>query len=190
MAEFPPWAAPNYFLDESDPDILLLRRVNGSVVAAFSATGATREGILQAAQEDYRQRHHLEPQQQQQQQQQQQRPPSPASQEGTGSSAGKEESWEEFVEGERRGLEARRGGQLRRDLGEVLPGESAEYIEQLGREDQRRAEEGLVEIMEEGKPLYKHIDELTSENRLGRIRAEMARKLWLQARLEHSRHSG
>jgi hypothetical protein len=184
MAEFPPWAAPNYFLDESDPDILLLRRVNGSVVAAFSATGATREGILQAAQEDYRQRHHLEPQQQQQ------RPSSPASQEGTGSLVGKQESWEEFLEGERRGLEARRGGQLRRDLGDVLPGESPEYIEQLGREDQRRAEEGLVEIMEEGKPLYKHIDELTSENRLGRIRAEMARKLWLQARLEHSRHSG
>ena len=43
-----------YSLDESDPDILLLRRQNGSFVAAFSARGATREGIAEAAEEDYR----------------------------------------------------------------------------------------------------------------------------------------
>jgi hypothetical protein len=42
-----------YFLDESDPDILLLRRQDGSFVAAFSAQGATREGIAEAAEEDY-----------------------------------------------------------------------------------------------------------------------------------------
>jgi hypothetical protein len=44
----------DYYLDESDPDVLLLRRQDGSFVAAFSARGATREGILAAAQEDYR----------------------------------------------------------------------------------------------------------------------------------------
>jgi hypothetical protein len=43
-----------YYLDESDPDILILRRRNGSFVAAFSARGATTEGILEAAKEDYR----------------------------------------------------------------------------------------------------------------------------------------
>jgi hypothetical protein len=43
-----------YSLDESDPDILLLRRQDGSFVAAFSARGATREGIAEAAKEDYR----------------------------------------------------------------------------------------------------------------------------------------
>ena len=43
-----------YFLDESDPDILLLRRQDGSFVAALSAQGATREGIAEAAEEDYR----------------------------------------------------------------------------------------------------------------------------------------
>ena len=43
-----------YSLDESDPDILLLRRQDGSFVAAFSARGATREGIEEAAKEDYR----------------------------------------------------------------------------------------------------------------------------------------
>ena len=44
----------NYYLDESDPDIVILHRQDGSFVAAFSATGATREGIVEAAREDYR----------------------------------------------------------------------------------------------------------------------------------------
>jgi len=42
-----------YYLDESDTDILVLRRQDGAFVAAFSAQGATREGIVEAAQEDY-----------------------------------------------------------------------------------------------------------------------------------------
>jgi hypothetical protein len=42
----------DYYLDESDPDVVLLRRRDGSPVAAFSAMEATREGILQAAKED------------------------------------------------------------------------------------------------------------------------------------------
>ena len=44
----------SYYLDESDPDILVLRRQDDSFVAAFSASGATRESILQTAREDYR----------------------------------------------------------------------------------------------------------------------------------------
>src|SRR5215207_1879216 len=43
----------SYYLDESDPDIVILRRQDGSFVAAFSARGATREGIVEAAKEDY-----------------------------------------------------------------------------------------------------------------------------------------
>jgi hypothetical protein len=43
----------DYHLDESDPDILVLRRQDGTFVAAFSARGATREGITEAAKEDY-----------------------------------------------------------------------------------------------------------------------------------------
>jgi hypothetical protein len=42
-----------YYLDESDPDIVILRRQDGSFVAAFSAMGATKEGIDEAAREDY-----------------------------------------------------------------------------------------------------------------------------------------
>ena len=44
----------DYYLDESDPDILVLRRQDGAFVAAFSALAATTEGILEAAKEDYR----------------------------------------------------------------------------------------------------------------------------------------
>ena len=43
----------DYHLDESDPDVLVLRRQDGSFVAAFSAQGATGEGILESAKEDY-----------------------------------------------------------------------------------------------------------------------------------------
>jgi hypothetical protein len=49
----PLFAKFNYYLDESDPDIVILRRHDGAFVAAFSAIGATREGIAEAAKEDY-----------------------------------------------------------------------------------------------------------------------------------------
>jgi hypothetical protein len=45
----------DYYLDESNPDILILRRQDGTFVAAFSARGVTKEGIVEAAKEDYRQ---------------------------------------------------------------------------------------------------------------------------------------
>jgi hypothetical protein len=49
-----PSRLPNsYYLDESDPDVLVLRREDHTFVAAFSAQGATREGIVEAAREDY-----------------------------------------------------------------------------------------------------------------------------------------
>ena len=44
----------DYYLDQSDPDVVILRRQDGSFVAAFSARGATNEGILEAAKEDRR----------------------------------------------------------------------------------------------------------------------------------------
>ena len=37
----------DYYLDNSDPDIVILRRQDGAFVAAFSARGATREGIVE-----------------------------------------------------------------------------------------------------------------------------------------------
>jgi len=41
------------YIDESDPDIVVLRRQDGSFAAAFSARGATMEGTVEAAKEDY-----------------------------------------------------------------------------------------------------------------------------------------
>jgi hypothetical protein len=46
----------NYFLDESDADIAILRCQDSSFVAAFSAGAATQECIVEAAKEDYRKR--------------------------------------------------------------------------------------------------------------------------------------
>ncbi len=44
----------NYYLEESDADIVILRRQeDDSFVAAFSARGATKEGVIEAAKEDY-----------------------------------------------------------------------------------------------------------------------------------------
>jgi hypothetical protein len=43
----------DYYLDESDPDMVILRRQDGAFVAAFSASGASCEGIEEAAKEDY-----------------------------------------------------------------------------------------------------------------------------------------
>ena len=45
----------DYYLDESDPDIVILCRQDDALVAAFSARGATKESIIEAAKEDYRQ---------------------------------------------------------------------------------------------------------------------------------------
>jgi hypothetical protein len=44
----------DYYIDETDPDVVVLRRQDGAFVAAFSARGATTEGIAEAAKEDYR----------------------------------------------------------------------------------------------------------------------------------------
>jgi hypothetical protein len=161
-------------LAESDPDILMLRRADGSVVAAFSARGATREGIRQAAKEDWRQRNLLGPEHR----------AAHASQPGAeGGPITK--TWEQFLEAERQALQERKDGQLARTLSKALPGESQQELDRLTREDQRRAEEGLVEVLREDEKLFKHIDELTPEDAQGRIRAERARRLWIKARQEH-----
>jgi thiamine kinase-like enzyme len=43
-----------YYIDESDPDVVVLRRQDGAFVAAFSARGVTEKAIVEAAREDYR----------------------------------------------------------------------------------------------------------------------------------------
>ena len=43
----------DYYIEESDPGIVVLRRQDGAFAAAFSARGVTREGLVEAAKEDY-----------------------------------------------------------------------------------------------------------------------------------------
>jgi hypothetical protein len=86
-----------------------------------------------------------------------------------------EEAWERFIEAERRHLDDRRAGHLARLLDGPLPGESAEELRLLAWEDQRRAEARLVELRSpSGEVSYKHIDELTLEDRQARAEAERA----------------
>jgi hypothetical protein len=48
---FPP---AGYRLDKLDPDVLVLRRGDGTFVAAFSALGATRKAVQRAVEDDWR----------------------------------------------------------------------------------------------------------------------------------------
>ena len=47
---------PGYYLDRTDPEVLILRSEEGAVVARFSAPGYLAESVEREAWEDYRQR--------------------------------------------------------------------------------------------------------------------------------------
>jgi hypothetical protein len=91
-------------------------------------------------------------------------------------------AWEHFMQAELRELELRKYGQLARLLGEPLPGEPPAALERLASEDRRQAEEGLVALMSGGKVFYKHLEELSPEDRPARIAANRARTTWLKER--------
>jgi hypothetical protein len=94
-----------------------------------------------------------------------------------------QELWEQYMEVERRELEQRRNGQLGRAIGRALPGESHEELERIAEEDRRKAEEGLVELRSGDEIWYKHIDEITRDDRPARIESENARAAWIHERL-------
>jgi hypothetical protein len=94
-----------------------------------------------------------------------------------------QELWEQYMEVERRELEQRRNGQLGRALGLALPGESQVELQRIAEEDQYKAERGLVELRSGDKVWYKHIDEITRDDRPARIESENARAAWIQERL-------
>jgi hypothetical protein len=94
-----------------------------------------------------------------------------------------QELWDKYMEVEHRELEQRQHGQLGRALGRALPSESQEELDRLAEEDLRRAQEGLVELRSGDEVWYKHIDELTREDRPARIESENARAAWIRERL-------
>ena len=93
-----------------------------------------------------------------------------------------QELWEQYMEVERRELEQRRNGQLSRALGTALPGESQEELNRIAEEDQRKAERGLVELRSGDEIWFKHIDEITRDDRPARIESENVRAAWIQDR--------
>jgi hypothetical protein len=52
MLDRPRWLPPGYVLDILDPDVVILRRDDGSMVGAFSTAGATPVSIKHAAARD------------------------------------------------------------------------------------------------------------------------------------------
>jgi hypothetical protein len=94
-----------------------------------------------------------------------------------------QELWKQYMEVERRELEQRRQGQLGRALGSALPSESPEELQRIAEEDQRKAERGLVELRSGNEVWFKHIDEITRDDRPARIESENARAAWIQDRL-------
>jgi hypothetical protein len=156
---------------EFDPDVLTLRRRDGTFVAVFSARGATEEGLMRAAEDDARGH-----------------PQYHGSEEHTCAArrwvrARMGSTWEAFVRTERRLLAARRNGHLARALGSRLPSESREELDEMADRDRRLAEQELVKLSsEEGEPRYRHIAELSPEDREDRVRAELRRLEWLMER--------
>lgn len=94
--------------------------------------------------------------------------------------------WERYMEIERQELEDRKNGELESALGPALPGESQEEVDRLAREDREKAEQGLVGLGDGEEVWYKHIDELTFEDRAARIEAQRRRLAWLGERLGRS----
>jgi hypothetical protein len=161
---------PGYRL-EHDADILILRRSDGSFVGAFSARGVSEQAVLRSVEDDCSGR-----------------PAYTGPQEHADAVRRMVETrlgscWERSLRTERRLLEARKSGQLAKALARRLPGESQEELDRMSSEDRRRAEKGLVALRsEEAKLSYKHIEELSPEDRMDRIRAELARIEWLMER--------
>ena len=94
-----------------------------------------------------------------------------------------EEAWELYLEAERRELEMRKEGHLAKLLGSPLPDESSEELKRLAEDDRLRALKGLVALKtESGEIVYQPLEELTTQDRRGRIRAEGERVDWIVGR--------
>ena len=90
-----------------------------------------------------------------------------------------------FMEMECQRLRERSEGKLRRALGSPLPGETAEQLDRIGAQDRRRAERGLVAVMDRGGTIsYQHVDDLGRLDMNSRTAAERVVVDWLKQRVE------
>jgi len=93
------------------------------------------------------------------------------------------------MEMERARLQEHAAGKMASALGHALPGESQEELDRIAAEDQRLAREGMVKLKVGEDIHYKHVDELTREDRKARIAAESDEVAWLMKRLVLRRDS-
>ena len=93
------------------------------------------------------------------------------------------DTFDAFLEMERARLQEHAQGKLARALDHALPGESQEDLDRKAQEDQRLAQEGMVKLKVGQEIHYKHIDELTREDRAARMAAEREEVDWLMKRL-------
>jgi hypothetical protein len=94
-----------------------------------------------------------------------------------------EEAWELYLEAERRELEMRKEGHLAKLLGDPLPDESPEELKRLAEDDRLRALKGLVALKtESGEIVYRPLEDLTTQDRRRRVRAEGERVDWIVGR--------
>jgi hypothetical protein len=93
------------------------------------------------------------------------------------------DTWDEFIEMERARLQEHASGKMANALGHALPGESQQELDRIAAEDQRLAQKGIVKFNVGEEIHYKHIDELTREDRPARIAAEREEVAWLKKRL-------
>ena len=92
-------------------------------------------------------------------------------------------TFEQFMELERKRLKEHAQGKLARALGHALPGESQQELERIAAQDQRLAKEGMAKLKVGEEIYYKHIDELTREDRQARMAAEQEEVDWLMKRV-------
>ena len=96
--------------------------------------------------------------------------------------------WQEFKRLERRLLDERREGKLRRVLGDPLPGETAEQLDRIAEVDRIRARQGLVTVVRaNGKTSHRHVDALGRDDMEDRLAAEWLEAGWLKQRAERRR---
>jgi hypothetical protein len=96
---------------------------------------------------------------------------------------GNKEAWLRYLAAEREALLVSSTGLLAHAFSSVQPGESKEDLERMAAEDERKAERGLVELRSSDEVWYKHIDEITRDDRPARIESENVRAAWIQERL-------
>jgi hypothetical protein len=93
------------------------------------------------------------------------------------------DTFDQFMEMERALLQEHAQGKMARALGYALPGESQEDLDRKAQEDQRLAQKGMVKLKVGEEIHYKHIDELTRDDRKARMAAEREEVDWLMKRV-------